>query len=361
MAIHSKTWSWIDEVLPFVTMLIVIILDVVALTIVKAAMNAGMKSIVYIVYHNALGTLILLPFFIVHIFRDVERPPLSFRILFRFFILGLLGICLLQVLVYAGIYYSSPTLASAITNLVPANIFLLAVIVRMEKVDIRSSSGLAKLFGTIIAISGAMVCTFYQGPIIFQTIPSRDPSNQLVLSQPSSWVYGGLILFVGVIVASVWNVIQTATARVFPDQQTVVFFFSLFGTIQCIALSPFLERTPSAWVLYNRIEATSVVFGAVFSNAIRFNVVTWCLKKRGPVFVSMFSPIQILVAVIMGVTFLGDSLHLGSAIGAVIVATGFYSVMWGQAKEKNKANKDLDVTDEHGSSNQNSPLLSSVN
>ncbi|MFS8017361.1 putative EamA domain-containing protein [Helianthus anomalus] len=39
-------------------------------------------------------------------------------------------ICLFQVLSYQGIYYSSPTMASAISNLSPGNTFLFAVAFR---------------------------------------------------------------------------------------------------------------------------------------------------------------------------------------------------------------------------------------
>nr|GEX49252.1 EamA domain, WAT1-related protein [Tanacetum cinerariifolium] len=319
--------------------------NVNAFSVVKAAMNDGMNSIVYIVYHDVLGTFILLPFFLVHIFR--------------FFILGILGLSLFQVLIYAGIYYSSPTMASAISNLGPANTFLLAVIFRMEKIELKSSSSQAKLLGTIIAITGATVFTFYQDPNLFQT----DSSNQLLSSQPSNWVFGALILVICGILGSLWSVLQTKTARDYPDQQTIVFFFCLFGTIQSIAISPFLEGNPSAWVMPPGIGMIAVLFGAVYSTIIRNTTITWCLEKKGPVYVAMFSPLSIVIAVIMGVTFLGDSLHLGSATGATIVAAGFYTVMWGQAKEKNKLplviEEDLQVSDDLGSSNPNTPLLSS--
>ncbi|KAJ0454835.1 putative EamA domain-containing protein [Helianthus annuus] len=359
----DEACSWMKEVMPFVAMFMVACLDMSVLTIVKAAMNDGMSSIVYIVYHDALGIFILLPFFIIGFFRNANRPPLSFRILFRFFILGLLGICLFQVLSYQGIYYSSPTMASAISNLSPGNTFLFAVAFRMEKIDIRSSSSLAKLLGTTIAISGAMLFTVYKGLEIFHMGRFPDSSNQLHLSRPSDWIFGGLILVIGGIFGAIWNVVQSATAREYPDQHTFVFFYCLFGTIQCIALSPFLEPNIDAWVLLSKTGMIAVVFGGVFSVVFRSTAITWCLEKKGPVFVAMFSPLSIVIAVIMGVTFLGDSLHLGSAIGATIVAAGFYTVMWGQAKEKNKlpiaTRADLDVSDEPGSSDQTAPLLSS--
>ncbi|XP_076959085.1 WAT1-related protein At5g40240-like [Bidens hawaiensis] len=353
----DEAWTWTNEGMPFIAMLMITCLDMSVLTIVKAAMNDGMSSIVYIVYHDALGIFLLLPTFIIGFFRNVGRPPLSFRLLFRFFILGLLGLSLYQVLTYEGIGYSSPTMASAISNLSPANTFLIAVAFRMEKIDIRSSSSLAKLLGTIITISGAMLFTFYQGPEIFNTGPSQDSSNQLLLSRPSDWIFGGLILIAGGIVGAIWNVLQSATAREYPDQRTIVFFFILFGTIQCIAVAPFLEPDLNAWVLQPGTGMVAVVFGTVFSVVFRNTAITWCLEKKGPVFVAMFSPLSIVIAVIMGVTFLGDSLHLGSAIGAAIVAAGFYTVMWGQAKEKNKS----PISDEPGSSDQTTPLLSSTN
>ncbi|MFS8032077.1 putative EamA domain-containing protein [Helianthus anomalus] len=363
---RSERWSWVDDVVPFAVMLMITCLDMSMLTVVKAAMNGGLGSIAYVVYHNSLGTFILFPILLFRMLRSVERPPLTFPILFRFFILGLLGLCLFQVLVYVGISYTSPTLSSAITNLIPGNTFLFAIIFRMEKIDIRSSSSVAKLLGTMMAISGAMVFTLYQGPEIFVTnLSSNSPDDLRLLSQPSSWVFGGLIIFIATIFRSLWNVLQSATAREYPDQNTIVFYYCLFGTIQCIALSPFLEPNPSAWAIRPGVAMTAIVLGAIYSTAFHSTAQTWCLKKKGPVFVAMFSPLSIVIGVILGITFLDDSLHLGSAIGTVVIVVGFYIVMWGQAKEKNMLVANIDqvilVADELGSSDQNTPLLSSRN
>ncbi|KAJ0692605.1 hypothetical protein HanPI659440_Chr15g0587871 [Helianthus annuus] len=147
---------------------------------------------------------------------------------------------------------------------------LLYMCFRMEKIDIRSSSSLAKLLGTTIAISGAMLFTFYQGPEIFS--PSPDSSNQLHLSWPSDWIFGCLILVIGAIVGAVWNVLQSATAREYPDQRTIVFLFCLFGTMQCIALSPFLEPDPKAWVSLPRTGIIAIVLGVSLVHSCNFNL-----------------------------------------------------------------------------------------
>ncbi|KAM1847407.1 hypothetical protein ACFX14_011690 [Malus domestica] len=36
----------------------------------------------------------------------------------------------------------------------------------------------------------------------------------------------------------------------------------------------------------------------------------------------------------MGAIFLGDSVYLGSLVGAAIIVTGFYAMMWGKATEE---------------------------
>ncbi|KAI7757076.1 hypothetical protein M8C21_028476, partial [Ambrosia artemisiifolia] len=155
----------------------------------------------------------------------------------------------------------------------------------------------------------------------------------------------------------------TKTSREYTDQQTVVFFYCFFGTIQCISLSPFLEPNRSAWVLQPGLGVTAIVLGAVCSTVVHINVVTWCLQKKGPVFVVMFTPLSIVIAVIMGVTFLGDSLYLGSVIGATIIVVGLYTMTWGQTKEKYTIpiimDDDLDVSG--SSADQITPLLSSRN
>lgn len=107
----------------------------------------------------------------------------------------------------------------------------------------------------------------------------------------------------------------------------------------------------------------------------------WALRLKGPVYVAMFKPLSIVIAVAMGVIFLGDSLHLGrsfqllllllllfieisflsveielkfwcSVVGGIIISLGFYAVLWGKAKEDGGVHYN-----EASSSAQTSPLL----
>ncbi|KAF7136611.1 hypothetical protein RHSIM_Rhsim08G0169700 [Rhododendron simsii] len=312
-------------------------------TMSKAAFSEGMSHFVFVVYSNAIATLILLPSSF--LFHRTTRPPLTFSLLCKFFLLSLIGITVMQNCVFTGINYSSPTLGSAMSNLVPAFTFLLAVFFRMEKVDFRSSRCQVKIMGTLVSISGALIVTLYKGPTIGSLpvqsppISSEDsfPSQSSLfnmLATESNWILGGLFLAIASLSLAISNVSQAAILKGYPSELTIVAFFNLFGTIQCTALSLFAERNNrDAWKLSPDIELISVIYSAVFGGVVSYSVQIWCIHKKGPVFVAMFKPISIAIAALFSVIFLGDTLSVGSVIGAIVIVVGFYGVIWAQSTE----------------------------
>ncbi|KAF8399296.1 hypothetical protein HHK36_015161 [Tetracentron sinense] len=338
MEVKSSLW----RLMPYAAMVGVECLDVGMTTLSKAAMSRGMSHFLFVFYSNAFATVILLPpSFILH---RKDRPPLTFSLISRFFLLALIGITVVQNSVYTGINYSSPTLGSAMGNLVPAFTFMLAIIFRMEKVHLRSSRSQVRIMGTLVSISGALVVTFYKGPSIWAwptPSPSISPAN-LLQSQPSlpnslteanNWILGGLFLAIACLSVSIWNILQAATVKEYPAEMIIVSFYCFFGTIQCLVVSLIAERDPNAWTLSPDMQLISILYSAVFGGVLTPCVCTWCIRKKGPVFVAMFKPLGIAIAALMGVIFLGDTLHFGSVVGAIIIVVGFYGVIWGQSKE----------------------------
>ncbi|OMO88684.1 Drug/metabolite transporter [Corchorus capsularis] len=122
MGLNSYIW----KAAPFVAMITVECTDVGISVISKAALTKGMSNTVSVVYYNALGTLILLPYVI--FFRN-KQAPLTLSLLWRFFLLGLIGSSG-QIVYLTGVKLSSPTLSSALVNLIPIFTFLLAVTFR---------------------------------------------------------------------------------------------------------------------------------------------------------------------------------------------------------------------------------------
>lgn len=323
------------DVLPFAAMVTMECLNVGLNTLYKAATMKGMSEHVFVVYSYAVAALCLLPspFFTP---RGRALPPVNFSIVSKVCILGLIG-CTSQIMGYTGIGYSSPTLASAISNLVPAFTFILAIIFRMESVTFRSSSSQAKVLGAIVSISGAFLVTLYKGPRIISTPPSSSSSVPQLLSSSnpnSNWMLGGLFLTTEYILVPMWYIVQAQIMKEYPAELTVVFFYNLIVSILAGIVGLITEPDSSAWKLKPDIALVSIICSGIFGSFINNSVHTWVLRVKGPFFVAMFKPLSIAIAVTMGVIFLGDTLYLGSAIGAMIISIGFYTVMWGKAKEE---------------------------
>lgn len=63
---------------------------------------------------------------------------MSFYVLVRIFILALFGTTLQQNVYYAGLAYTSPTVATALGSVVPAFTFIMAAILRsVDRLDLR--------------------------------------------------------------------------------------------------------------------------------------------------------------------------------------------------------------------------------
>ncbi|KAI9175127.1 hypothetical protein LWI28_027786 [Acer negundo] len=347
---------------PFAAMVVAEVVDVGLTTLSKAAMSKGMSHFVFVVYSNALASLILLPFSF--FINRKKRPPLTFSILCKFFLLSLVGITVMQNCVFTGVNYSSPTLGSAMANLVPAFTFLLAVIFRMEKLDLISLRSQIKVMGTLVSISGALIVTFYKGPSIGGAAepmqpqvqpPSSSLTNLLVTT--NNWVIGGILFATAGLSLSILNVSQAAILKGYPSEITMVSFYSFFGAIQCAILTLIAERKPNAWKLKPDIELISVIYSAVFGNVVTYSVLAWCIRRKGPVFVAMFKPLGISIAAFLGVIFLGDTLHIGSIVGAIVIVVGFYGVIWAQSKEEEEGKVHTDES--LHSTSQRTPLLES--
>uniref|UniRef100_A0A7N0ZZD4 WAT1-related protein n=1 Tax=Kalanchoe fedtschenkoi TaxID=63787 RepID=A0A7N0ZZD4_KALFE len=190
--------------------------------------------------------------------RRISRPPITFLILGKLFILGLVRTTLLQNFMFTGINYSSPTLSSAMTNVQPALTFVLAVIFRMEKVDIGCFRSQIKILGTVVSVSGALTMTLYKGPALWTSLPA-NPQLHNLLPGDSNWVFGGFCFAIVALSTATCSILQAWIMREYPSEIAVVMFYCLFGTIQCAVVSSIVERDLDAWKLGPDIELAARV------------------------------------------------------------------------------------------------------
>ncbi|KAJ0791927.1 putative EamA domain-containing protein [Helianthus annuus] len=113
----------------------------------------------------------------------------------------------------------------------------------------------------------------------------------------------------------------------------VVFVFGLSGLIVAACVGLIMVRDLDAWKLKPDMMLASIIYMGISTGFLNGLIQIWALRLKGPVYVAMFKPFSIVIAVVMGVVFLGDSLHPGSVAGGIIISLGFYAVLWGKAKE----------------------------
>ncbi|KAL5707716.1 hypothetical protein ACHQM5_018582 [Ranunculus cassubicifolius] len=302
--------------------------------ITKVSLNRGMSHYVLVVYRHAIATAVIAPFAII-IERKV-RPKMTFRVFMQIFVLALLGPVIDQNFYYAGLKYTSPTFSCAMSNMLPAMTFVMAVLCRMEKVDIKKVRCQAKVLGTVITVAGAMLMTLYKGPImeLFWARGAHTHEATVTSAQAEKdWLKGSILLIIATLAWAALFILQAITLKQYPAHLSLTTLICFIGTLQSIAVTFVMEHKLSVWSIGWDMNLLAAAYAGIVSSSIAYYVQGLVMKKRGPVFASAFSPLMMIVVAIMGSFILAEKIYLGGILGAILIVAGLYSVLWGKYKE----------------------------
>ncbi|KAF3785387.1 Auxin-induced protein 5NG4 [Nymphaea thermarum] len=327
----------------------------------REALNMGVSKVVFPVYRNTIALSLLAPF--AYFLEKITANQ---------------GCYLL------GLYYASPTFASAMQNSVPAITFALAASLKLEKVNILRRDGVAKVVGTIACVGGATIITLYKGPPLLHMASSGLASNSVdagifASESKGNWTMGCIYLFGNCLAWSGWIVLQAPVLRKYPARLTVTSFTCFFGVIQFLIIASFIERDVEHWKIQSGGELFTILYAVTkhklmtcilfiffsqrsfhlnhskqllfqmkvdiflissmilqgfVASGIGFSIQTWCIDKGGPVFVAVYQPVQTVAVAFMATIILGDQLYSGGIVGAILIVAGLYSVLWGKNKER---------------------------
>ncbi|KAM0944297.1 putative EamA domain-containing protein [Dioscorea sansibarensis] len=299
----------------------------------RAALNMGVSKIVFPVYRNIIALVLLAPF--AYFLEKKDRPPLTFSLTVELFFFALVGITANQGFYLLGLYYLSPTYASAIQNAVPAITFAMAAALRLEQVNINKKHGVAKLVGTVISIGGATIITLYKGPLILHqqhyiTLGAITSNSSQILN----WTLGCVYILGNCVAWSAWMVLQVPLLKKYPARLSVTAFTCFFGVIQLLVIAAFAEPDINKWKVHSGGELFTILYAGLVASGISFSLQIWCIDRGGPLFVAVFQPVQTVAVAIMASLILGDQLYSGGIIGSVLIIIGLYSVLWGKSEEK---------------------------
>ncbi|CAN7011292.1 unnamed protein product, partial [Brassica rapa subsp. trilocularis] len=298
----------------------------------RVALNIGVSKVVYPVYRNLLALLLIGPF--AYFLEKKERPPLTISLLAQFFFLALIGITANQGFYLLGLYYATPTFASAMQNSVPAITFIMACALRLEHIDLVRKHGVAKVLGTLVSIGGATVITLYRGFPMFHKGLNLHEDEETESKNSQNWTLGWLYLMGHCLSWAGWMVLQAPVLKKYPAKLTLTSFTCFFGLVQFLVIALFVETDLNNWIIVSWEELFTILYAGIIASGLVVYLQTWCIYKGGPVFVAVFQPLQTLLVAAMAFLVLGDQLYSGSVLGAVFIMLGLYLVLWGKNQER---------------------------
>ncbi|XP_057414839.1 WAT1-related protein At5g07050-like [Lotus japonicus] len=313
--------------------------------IAKVSLDQGMSHYVLVVYRHAIATTVIAPF--AFIFEREGQPKITIPIFMQIFILALLGPVIDQNFYYAGLKLTSPTFACAISNMLPALTFVMATLCGMEKINIKKVRGRAKVVGTLLTVIGAMLMTLYKGPVVemlWRQIKhgNPDPHNETNAtttttggSSSKAWFLGSIFLIVSSFAWASLFILQTKALETYKNHQlSLTSSVCFIGTLQATIVTFVMEHDPSVWRIGWDMNLLAAAYAGIVNSSISYYVQGLVIKEKGPVFATAFSPLMMVFVAIMGFFILAEKLYLGGVIGAILIATGLYSVLWGKHKEE---------------------------
>ncbi|CAL2268922.1 unnamed protein product [Prunus armeniaca] len=213
-----------------------------------------------------------------------------------------------------GHAYTSPTVACALSNVIPSLTFLMAVLLGLEKLKIRTARGQAKVAGTLFCIGGSLVFTFWKGGYLFKGFVKRPLINMSVGEMrhvKENWIKGALLILTSDIAWSAWLILQAVVSKVYTARLSLTTMICFFASLQSSFLDLFFARNPISWRLEWNLQLSTIAYCGVVISALAYYLQTWCISYKGPVFAAMFSPLHVIIVALFSAISFAERLHFG--------------------------------------------------
>ncbi|KAI3918524.1 hypothetical protein MKX01_041844 [Papaver californicum] len=231
-----------------------------------------------------------------------SRPKLTSEIVCHLFLSAMLGATITQYLALLGMQNTSVTYTCAFVNVVP-------------------------VLGTFVCVGGAMLLSLYKGMQLTNFPDSRETTRGIHTTNPVNWLspnskserwtIGTIALVSSMIVWSSWYLLLL-------DENN-------FCPTNC-----HIKTHSILWVQ------------GIVGSGLSFVGMSYCVKKRGPLFTAAFGPLIQIIVAIFDFSILHGQLHLGSVLGSILVIAGLYILLWDKTKEaKACVTKEVEGIEDH--------------
>ncbi|KAI5009612.1 hypothetical protein ZWY2020_011749 [Hordeum vulgare] len=279
---------------PYVVSFLLRFIYAVMQILTKVAFNQGTSTYVLVFYRHLIGTMFLLP--IAFAIERKTAPRLSYKVCLKLFVHALYGMSASLNISCVGLSYASATSASAVLNLLPVLTFFLAVLLRMESLQLKSYHGIVKVSGIVICVAGVTVLALCQGPEL-----------KSIVHHP---ILGILLQSLATVMFALWTVFQGPLLEEYPSMLLNTSLQIVFATVQSFFMAL-----------------------GVFVTALANYLQIWVIGRCGPVFLAMTVPLTLVITIILALL-IGEAVTLGSVISGALMVGGLYNVLWGKRIEQ---------------------------
>ncbi|XP_060167368.1 WAT1-related protein At1g09380-like isoform X2 [Lycium barbarum] len=313
-----------NDLLAFLVMVIVQLGFAGMIIITKLVMDGGMNPFVQSAYKPIFATISIAPFAFF-----LERITAN------------------QYTYFIGLNNSTPTVASAIDNLIPAFTFIIAVPLGVEKLGLRSIAGQAKFWGTIVCVGGAMLLSLYHGKVVIGQLGYHwkyaESTGKDVNAAHGNFFLGPFLLIMASLTYAIWLIIQGRVSEKYAAPYTCITLMCLMASVESVIIGICVVPKVSEWAL-NPIRVISVIYNGVVCTSFAYFLSSWCIEKKGPLYVAMFNPLLLVISAFLSWTLLREKLYLGVVVGSIIVVAGLYGFLWGKKMETSEPEIEDEVT-----------------
>ncbi|CAN0926674.1 WAT1-related protein At2g37460 [Linum grandiflorum] len=259
---------------------------------------------------------------------------MTWSIFFKITVLGLLEPVIDQNLYFLGMKYTTATFAAAIVNMLPAITFLMACLVGLEKIRVKSVHSQAKVIGTIATVGGAMVMILIKGPVVELLWSKGRRFHGPGWVDLRSSVKGSLMIMAGSFSCAAFVILQAITMKTYPAELSLTALICLMGAIEGSIVAVVMERgNPQVWALHWDTKLLATAYNGVVCAGLTYYIQGVVMKERGPVFATAFSPLCMIVVAILSSVIFAEQMFLGRVVGAAVIVAGLYLVIWGKTKD----------------------------
>nr|GMD57413.1 WAT1-related protein At2g39510-like [Ipomoea batatas] len=124
------------------------------------------------------------------------------------------------------------------------------------------------------------------------------------------------------------------TFKSYPTGLSLSCLICTVGALQASVVALVAERgNPATWALHWDIKLLAYVYSGVIGSGVAYYLSGVIMKEKGPVFVTAFNPLNMIIVAILGSFMLAEQLDFGKALGAGVIVIGLYMVLWGKNQD----------------------------